>query len=49
MTKHFLVFKESGNGFRPEPMSTVTNHKTLIDVTASLDRNYLSFTTEKVY
>ena len=27
----------------------VTNHKTLVDVTASLDRNCLSFTKEKVY
>ena len=27
----------------------ITNHKTLIDVTASLDRNCLSFTKEKVY
>ena len=25
----------------------MTNHKTLIDVTASLDRNYLSFTKKK--
>ena len=25
----------------------ITNHKTLIDVTVSLDRNYLSFTKEK--
>ena len=29
--------------------SAMTNHKTLIDVTASLDRNCLSFTKEKVY
>ena len=29
--------------------SAITNHKTLIDVTASLDRNCLSFTNEKVY
>ena len=29
--------------------SAITNHKTLIDVTASLDRNCLSFTIEKVY
>ena len=29
--------------------SAVTNHKTLIDVTASLDRNCLSFTKEKAY
>ena len=29
--------------------SAITNNKTLIDVTASLDRNYLSFTKEKVY
>ena len=29
--------------------SAMTNHKKLIDVTASLDRNCLSFTKEKVY
>ena len=29
--------------------SAMTNHKILIDVTASLDRNCLSFTKEKVY
>mgnify|MGYP007058648762 CR=1 FL=1 len=29
--------------------SAMTNHKTLIDVTASLDRNYLSLKKEKVY
>ena len=29
--------------------SAMTNHKTLIDVTASLDRNCLSFTKERVY
>jgi len=29
--------------------SAIINHKTLIDVTASLDRNGLSFTEEKVY
>ena len=29
--------------------SAITNHKTLIDVTALLDRNCLSFTKEKVY
>ena len=29
--------------------SGMTNHKTLIDVTASLDRNCLSFTKEKVH
>ena len=27
----------------------MTNHKKLIDVTESLDRNYLSFTKEEVY
>ena len=31
------------------PGSAMTNHKTLIDVTASLERNCLSFTKEKVY
>ena len=31
------------------PGSAITNHKTLIDVTALLDRNCLSFTKEKVY
>ena len=29
--------------------SAMTNHKKRIDVTASLDRNCLSFTKEKVY
>ena len=29
--------------------SAMANHKTLIDVTASLDRNCLSFTKEKVH
>ena len=29
--------------------SAITNHNKLIDVTASLDRNCLSFTKEKVY
>ena len=29
--------------------SAKTNHKTLIDANVSLDRNYLSFTKEKVY
>ena len=29
--------------------SAMTNHKKLIDVTASLDRNCLSFTKEKVH
>ena len=29
--------------------SANTNHKTLIDANVSLDRNYLSFTKEKVY
>ena len=29
--------------------SAITNHKTLNDVTVSLDRNCLSFTKEKVY
>ena len=29
--------------------SAITNHKTLIDVTALLDWNCLSFTKEKVY
>ena len=29
--------------------SAMTNHKTIIEVTASLDRNCLSFTKEKVY
>ena len=29
--------------------SAITNHKTLIDVTATLDRNCLSFTKEKLY
>ena len=29
--------------------SAITNHKTLIDVTASLERNCLSFTKEMVY
>ena len=29
--------------------STITNYKTLIDATASLDRNCLSLTIEKVY
>ena len=29
--------------------SAITNHKTLIDVTASLEQNCLSFTKEKVY
>ena len=29
--------------------SVITNHKALTDVTASLDRNCLSFTKEKVY
>jgi len=29
--------------------SAMTNHNKLIDVTASMVRNYLSFTKEKVY
>ena len=29
--------------------SAITNHNTLIDVTALLDRNCISFTKEKVY
>ena len=29
--------------------SAITNHKTLIDVTVSLDRSYFSFTKENVY
>ena len=29
--------------------SAITNHKTLTDVTVSLDRNCLSFTKEKVH
>ena len=29
--------------------SAINNHNKLIDVTASLDRNYLSFTKEKLY
>ena len=38
-----IYFEEDSRG------SAITNHKTLIDVTASLDRNCLSFTKEKVY
>ena len=34
---------------RDSRVSEMTNHKKLIDVTASLDRNCLSFTKENVY